>query len=397
MLILVTALGYFVDIYDLLLFSIVRVQSLKDIGVPDANMMTTGVHLINIQMAGLLTGGLLWGIIGDKKGRLTVLFGSILTYSVANLLNGVIHTLAQYAALRFIAGVGLAGELGAAVTLVNEALSKENRGLGTAFVASCGIAGAVVAGLVTEYTGWRHAFMIGGAMGLLLLLARVSVVESSMYEKISSDVKIVKGNFLWLFKDRARAFKYLRSIAMGVPIWFIVGVQLTFSPEIAKDLHITGPVLAGRAIMHCYAGAVVGDFLAGVVSHYLKNRRKAILIFLVLTSIGMFVFANFHDRTPEEFYKLSLYMGFASGYWAVLLTMTAEQFGTNIRSTVSSTVPNFIRATVIPLSSLFLFGGRHFGVLHTCLAISICTLTLAALSLWMSRETYGKDLNFIES
>ncbi len=395
-LIIVTALGYFVDIYDLLLFSIVRIPSLRGIGVPDSELMSTGVYLMNIQMAGLLVGGLLWGVVGDKKGRLSVLFGSILMYSVANLLNALVTTVPQYAILRFVAGIGLAGELGAAVTMISEALSKKNRGIGTAFVASTGIMGAVAAGFVAERYTWQQAYTIGGVMGLMLLFARVSVFESTLFEALKKRTEIQRGNFLWLFKKRARALKYLRCIALGVPIWFVVGVLLTFSPEIAKELGIPG-VTPGRPIMYCYGGAVMGDFLAGVTSQLLGKRKTAIALFLTMTTVGFIAFVNFQGRSFEEFCWLAGYMGFSSGYWAVLLTTTAEQFGTNIRSTVSSTVPNFIRATVIPLSSLFVYFGRQFGLINTAIVLSAFTVTLAYVSLWFTKETFERDLDFVEN
>ncbi len=401
-LIAVTAAGYFVDIYDLLLFSIVRVKSLRELGVPEGELLTTGVTLINLQMAGLLVGGLFWGILGDRKGRLAVLFGSILTYSLANLLNAGLlllpngAILPSYGALRFIAGVGLAGELGAAVTLVSEACSRERRGLATAFVASMGIAGAVFAGWVAEHTHWTQAYFIGGIMGLALLLARVSMAESALFVSLQEKHSTSRGDWWSLINESRLRGRYLGAIAQGMPIWFVVGVLLTFSPEIARELRITGELQAGRAIMHCYAGAVLGDFLAGVWSQVLGRRRSAVATFLLLTAVGMTAFVQFFDRSAEEFYWLSAFMGFASGYWAVLLSSTAEQFGTNIRSTVTSTVPNFIRATVIPMSTLFAWLGARTSLLSSAALISAATLLLAAWCLWRSRETFGADLDFIE-
>lgn len=401
-LIAVTAAGYFVDIYDLLLFSIVRVRSLRELGVSEAELLPTGVRLMNLQMAGLLVGGLFWGILGDRKGRLAVLFGSILTYSVANLLNAGLLALPApailpaYGALRFIAGIGLAGELGAAVTLVSEACSRERRGLATAFVASMGIAGAVFAGWVSERTHWTQAYLVGGLMGLVLLIARVSMAESALFVSLESKKSSPRGDWWSLITDPRLRGRYLGAIAQGMPIWFVVGVLLTFSPEIARELRITEEVQAGRAIMHCYAGAVVGDFLAGVWSQLLRKRRTAIATFLLLTTLGMTAFVRFFDRSAGEFYQLAAFMGFASGYWAVLLSSTAEQFGTNIRSTVTSTVPNFIRATVIPLSTLFVWLGARISLLYAGSLISGATLLLAGWCLWKSRETFGADLDFTE-
>jgi MFS family permease len=401
-LIAVTAAGYFVDIYDLLLFSIVRVKSLRELGIAEADLLWTGVLLINLQMAGLLVGGVFWGILGDRRGRLTVLFGSIVTYSLANLLNaGVMHLpgewpLRAYAALRFIAGVGLAGELGAAVTLVSEACSRERRGLATAFVASMGIAGAVFAGWIADRYHWTEAYFIGGVMGFLLLFMRVQMAESHLFRSLEDRDGVARGRFLSLLTDERLRWRYLGAIAQGMPIWFVVGVLLTFSPEIGRELRLTGEIQAGRVIMYCYGGAVVGDFLAGVWSQVLRRRRAAIATFLSLTAVGMVIFVRFHDRTFQEFCWLAAYMGFASGYWAVLLSSTAEQFGTNIRSTVTSTVPNFIRGMVIPMSAGFLMIGRASSLLTAAVIVSSATLLLAAFCLWRSRETFGADLDFVE-
>src|SRR5678815_49497 len=133
--VIVAALGYFVDIYDLLIFGIVRADSLKSIGIaPDAQLGPTQL-ILNTQMIALLLGGILWGVLGDKRGRISVLFGSIILYSLANIANGFVHTVPQYAAARFLAGLGLAGELGGGITLVSESLDEKTRGHGTTIVA----------------------------------------------------------------------------------------------------------------------------------------------------------------------------------------------------------------------------------------------------------------------
>jgi putative MFS transporter len=401
-LIAVTAAGYFVDIYDLLLFSIVRVRSLRELGIAESELLSTGVLLINLQMAGLLVGGIFWGILGDRRGRLTVLFGSIVLYSLANLLNaGILRLpadwmLPAYGVLRFVAGVGLAGELGAAVTLVSEACSRERRGLATAFVASTGIAGAVFAGWIADRYHWTEAYFIGGVMGFLLLFMRVQMAESHLFRSLEERKEVGRGEFLTLIANPRLRWRYLGAIAQGMPIWFVVGVLLTFSPEIGRELRLTGDLQAGRAIMFCYGGAVAGDFLAGLWSQVLRRRRAAIATFLLLTGVGMAIFVSFHGRSFEEFCWLAAYMGFASGYWAVLLSSTAEQFGTNIRSTVTSTVPNFIRGMVIPMSWTFLALGRATSLLTAAVVVSAATLVLAGYCVYRSRETFGADLDFVE-
>ena len=173
-----------VDMYDLFLFSINRVSSLKSLHISGEQLLADGIMLLNLQMAGMLIGGIFWGIMGDKKGRLSVLFGSILIYSIANIGNGFVTTVTQYAVLRFIAGFGLAGELGAGITLVTEILPKERRGYGTTLVATVGIMGALLAYFVSHLFDWRTAYFIGGGLGLILMILRVRVFESGMFMKL---------------------------------------------------------------------------------------------------------------------------------------------------------------------------------------------------------------------
>ena len=241
LLILVASLGYFVDIYDLVLFSVIRVQSLKAIGVADDQMLTVGVKLINAQMIGMVIGGVIWGILGDKMGRFKVLFGSILMYSLANIANGFVTEVNTYAVIRFIAGVGLAGELGAGITLVAESMSKEKRGYGTMLVAAIGLMGAVVAGLVGDKFHWQTAYFIGGGMGLALLVLRLGVMESSMYKNIAHK-NVSKGNILMLFNNWSRFKKYINCTLIALPTWFVVGILITFAPEFGKALGATEPL-----------------------------------------------------------------------------------------------------------------------------------------------------------
>ena len=251
--VIVAALGYFVDIYDLLLFSIVRVPSLHALQVPDDQLLSKGIYLINMQMAGMLIGGIFWGILGDKKGRLSVLFGSILLYSAANIANGFVTNIDQYALLRFIAGIGLAGELGAGITLVAEVLPKEIRGYGTSLVASVGVLGAVLAYFVADMYDWRIAYFIGGGLGLALLVLRFNVFESGIFKHIK-EKNTSRGNFFMLFTSKKRLLKYLRCIMIGLPIWFVIGILITFSPEFGKAIGLTEPVNAGKAVMFSYIG-----------------------------------------------------------------------------------------------------------------------------------------------
>lgn len=393
--VLVAALGYFVDIYDLVLFSIVRIKSLKGIGIPDADLMEKGIQLINTQMIGMLLGGLLWGILGDKKGRISVLFGSIFLYSAANIANAFVTDITWYGIIRFIAGVGLAGELGAGITLVSESMTKENRGYGAMIVASVGLLGAVCAALVGDYATWQVAYIVGGVLGLILLLLRIGVHESGMFKNILVDGS-EKGNFLTLFSTKKYFLKYLHCILIGVPIWFLVGIPVTFTPEFGKALGISETLSAGKAIMFCYAGLALGDILSGFLSQYFKSRKKILLLFIILTFISI-VYAMYGNiATSGAWYVACTLMGVAGGYVALFVSIASEQFGTNIRATVTTTAPNFVRASVVPVTLSFTALKSGMGLLNAAFFVGTITVLLAIWSARSLEETFGKDLNYIE-
>ena len=393
--VIVASLGYFVDIYDLILFSIVRVASLGSLGLQGRELLDQGVFLLNMQMGGMLLGGILWGVLGDKKGRVKILFGSIFLYSVANIGNGFVSSLGGYAAWRFIAGLGLAGELGAGVTLVLENLPRDSRGYGTMIVASVGVTGAILANFVAKNFDWRVAYFIGGGLGLLLLLMRIGVLESGMYREIE-DRPIRKGNFFSLFTKRANFFRYMNSILIGLPIWFAVGILITFSPEYAKALGVSGPVSAGEAVMFCYLGLVAGDFTSGFLSQFFGSRKKIVLLFQLLTGVVMAAYFMLRHVSPAFFYAQCAAIGFAVGYWAVFITVAAEQFGTNMRATVASTVPNFIRGMVIPITFSFQFAKERLGIIQGGAVVGIICLAVSLYALYNLEETFGKDLNYLE-
>jgi len=393
--VIVAALGYFVDIYDLVLFSIVRVPSLKSIGLSGQELIDQGVFLLNMQMAGMLVGGVLWGVLGDRKGRLKIMFASIFIYSIANLLNGMVTTLPAYAALRFIAGVGLAGELGAGITLVSEVLHRSVRGYGTMIVASVGVSGAILANFVAKAFDWRNAFFIGGVLGLLLLVTRISVAESGMFRQMS-DATVARGNFLSLFTDRGRLGRYIHSILIGVPTWFVVGVLITFSPEFARSLGVSGPVAAGNSVMFCYLGLVFGDLASGLLSQLLRSRRQVVFIFLLITLGGIGWYFLAAGVSVAMFYAICTFLGFGSGYWAIFVTIAAEQFGTNLRATVATTVPNFVRGMVVPITMLFQLCRKEFGLESGALIVGALCMVVALHSLWRLEETFHKDLDYYE-
>ena len=395
--VLVAALGYFVDIYDLLLFSIIRVSSLRDLGVDSEMIKVYGEEIITWQMIGLLLGGILWGIIGDKKGRLSVLFGSILLYSLANVANGFIQTVEQYKWIRFIAGIGLAGELGAGITLVSELISKEKRGIATSLVAGIGLSGAVLAFVFKENFSWRTCYFIGGGMGFILLMLRISVLESTLYNKMKT-ISHTKGNFFMLFTNRNRFKRYVLNILIGLPTWCCIGILVTFSKEFGEALHIKGEIDPGKAIMYAYVAVSIGDILVGFVSRYFKSRRKALFLFLTITAVFVCLFFTIlKDSTPQAFYWVCAGLGFGTGYWAILITMAAEQFGTNLRSTATTSIPNMVRGMLaIAILPLFKFLRVHFTYLDAGIYTSVIIISIALFAVWHIEETYGKDLDFYE-
>lgn len=388
----VAALGYFVDIYDLLLFSIIRIPSLADLGVTDSG--DTGLLILNTQMFGLLLGGILWGIMGDKLGRTRVLFLSIALYSIGNVLNGFVQTPMQYAWIRFFTGIGLAGELGAGITLVSELLPKEKRGIGTSVVAGVGLTGAVLAFFIAQWFDWRTCYFIGGGLGLALLLLRMSVFESGLYHKMSAQHHIVKGNFLMLFSKRERFMRYLRSILIGLPTWFVVGILISFSPEFAKQMGITEPIEPGIGIMISYSAIAVGDVIIGLLSQYLQSRKKAMHAFYIITMLGMLLF--FTAGGALQMYIAIGIMGFGTGFWAVFVTIGAENFGTNLRATAATTIPNMVRGSLNGITALFLLLQGSLSYVGSGIATAVVVMCITYWAISGLQETFGRDLDFIE-
>ncbi len=399
--VIVAALGYFVDIYDLLLFSIIRVKSLKGLGLTDALCDSEGKYIISIQMAGLLIGGILWGVMGDKKGRLSVLFGSIILYSLANIANGFVQNVPQYALARFIAGIGLAGELGAGITLVSELISKENRGKATSIVAGIGLTGAVAAYFIAHtFDNWRICYFIGGGLGLCLLLLRVSVFESGMYEGLQH-AKVAKGNFFMFFTNGKRFKKYILAILIGLPTWYVIGVLITFSKEFGENFGLSGKVDSGKSVMLAYVAISIGDLLIGFLSNSLKSRKKALYIFYALTIIGVVLYFNQTNGSDTGMYAICMLMGFGTGFWALFVTMAAEHFGTNLRATAATTVPNMVRGSLPLILLLFnsLKPAHNWSsqeYIHAGAITGVVVMLISTAAVFLTEETFGKDLNFIE-
>ncbi len=393
--VIVAALGYFVDIYDLLLFSIIRIPSLKSLGLNDAQIASDGLKIINIQMFGLLLGGILWGILGDKLGRMKVLFASIILYSIGNIANGFVETVNQYAAVRFFSGIGLAGELGASITLVSEILSKEKRGIGTSVVAGIGLLGAVFAFFMKESFEWRTCYFIGGGMGFMLLFLRAGVLESSMFHSIKNTT-IAKGKILMLFNNKKRFLKYIKAILIGLPTWYVIGILISFSDKFGKEMNIVGSIDPGKAVMFAYVAISIGDLAVGFISQWFKSRKKAIAFFYVIAIIGIILFFNLQGKTNNQLYWICALLGFGTGFWALFVTMSAEQFGTNIRATVTTTVPNMVRGSLVLISLVFTALQNSFTYTTSGWITGVLIMLISILALVYTNETFGKELNYVE-
>ena len=399
--IIIAALGYFVDIYELLLFSIVRKPSLLGIGVPDEKiaMLEASAMVINWQMIGLLIGGIIWGVLGDKKGRLSVLFGSILLYSVANFATGYVQTVDQYAWARFIGGIGLAGELGAGITLISEIMPKKNRGLGTSLVAGIGLLGAVFAYFVFKLTNdWRLCYKIGGGMGIVLLLLRVSVAESMMFAKVKAE-NISRGNFFMFFNNKTRFKKYMLAILIGLPTWYVIGILMNFSNRFASDLYTGSLIDSGRATMFGYIGISIGDITVGLVSQYFKSRKKALYIFYALTIVFSFFYFSSFNNSDSNMYLICGLLGFSSGFWAIFVTMGAEQFGTNLRATAATTIPNMVRGALPIMNLMFieLFQeSMKWSLIQSGIVTGAIVMIIAIIAAIFTEDTFKKDLNYVE-
>jgi MFS family permease len=395
----VAALGYFVDVYDLLLFTIVRQTSVMSIGSTAETIIVDSAHIINWQMSGLLIGGILWGVLGDKKGRLKVLFGSILLYSVANILTSFVQNVDQYAYCRFIGGIGLAGELGAGITLVSEMLPKHKRGIGTSMVAGIGLFGAVFAYFTFKYTNdWRLCYQIGGVLGFFLLILRVKVAESFMFESVKLS-KLAKGNFFMFFQNKKRFVKYITAILIGLPTWFVIGVLINYSNKFASSLYGINLIDSGRSIMLAYIGIASGDLLIGYVSQYFKSRKKALMLFYILSIIGMILFFSPFNNNDSRMYLICAFLGFSTGYWAIFNQMAAEQFGTNLRATAATTIPNMVRGALPLINFLFLdILQKKLGwdIVQSGMFTGAIVMVITLVAYFFTEETYHKDLDYME-
>ena len=398
--VIVAALGYFVDIYDLLLFTIVKKASVLSVGATDATLLTDSTKIINWQMGGLLLGGIVWGVLGDKKGRLSVLFGSIILYSAANFVTGFIQTVDQYAWCRFVAGLGLAGELGAGITLVSELLPKNKRGIGTSLVAGIGLFGAVAAYFTYQWTNedWRLCYKIGGGLGILLLFLRISVAESGMFKQVK-ETNVQRGNFLMFFNNAKRFKKYFLAILIGLPTWYVIGILVNQSDRFGKAMFGSTTIDSGRSIMFAYTAIAIGDILIGFVSQYFKSRKKALLLFYLLTTISLIIFFSGVNNSDARMYIICAMLGFSTGFWAIFVTMGAEQFGTNLRATAATTIPNMVRGALPLINLLFLNLFQkdwQWSLINSGIVTGIIVLSITFIAFYFTEETFHKDLNYTE-
>ena len=394
--VIIAALGYFVDIYDLLLFGIVRVPSLKDLNLDEAAISIQGASILNWQMTGLLLGGILWGVLGDRKGRLSVLFGSIITYSLANFACGFVQDVTTYKILRFIAGIGLAGELGAGITLVSESLPKHLRAIGTSIVAGVGLLGAVAGYFTVELFSWRNAYLVGGGLGIALLLLRIGVFESGLFATMKNQKGLSRGNFFNFFNDKDRFVLYLKCIGIGLPTWYVIGILSTFSNEVGKAMGITEEVKPGLTVMWCYVGLAAGDLLSGIISHWLNSRRKAVTALMTFTLVGSIIYLYAGIHSAAALYVTTLWLGFGIGYWAMFVTIGAEQFGTNIRATAATTIPNMVRGTVVGMTISYGALKPLVNEVHAAAIVGIVCFAIGFYSILTIPETHNRDLDFIE-
>jgi putative MFS transporter len=393
--VLVASLGYLVDIYDLILFSIVGGAGLDELRVPADQRLAVSMHILNMQMLGMLVGGLLWGILGDRRGRLSVLFGSIILYSLANIANGFVQTTEQFAWLRFIAGVGLAGELGAGVTLVVELLDKRRRGAATTIIAGVGVCGALLAYAVSQVVGWRTCFFIGGGMGLALLVLRIGVAESGMFATAVGK-GVSRGNFFRLFTSKRRAVRYVCVILCGVPIWYAIGILMTNADKLGAAMGMDPAPKRPDAVFWGYVGLAIGDFAAGALSQLMKSRKRALAIFIASVAFGTAFYFLVGPRSVGTFYAGCTILGVTTGYWAVFVTVASEQFGTNLRATATTTSPNFVRGSLVLVSAAFTALQPSMGLPGAAAAVGAAVVGIALVSLLGLEETYGKHLDYTE-
>lgn len=393
--VIVAALGFFVDIFDLLLFGVVRKSSFAELGLSPAEVLSKGELTVSIQLTGMVIGGIIWGIIGDKFGRLKILFGSILLYSIANIANGFVHDINWYIVIRFIAGLGLAGELGAGITLTAEILPKEKRGLAGTIVAVCGVLGGITAALLSKViSDWRTLYFIGGGIGLVLLALRVSVAESPMFSTLEKTI-VQRGNYLQFFTKKERFYRYAKGMLIGMPVWYCIGILIFFADEFARHMGISG-ITPGNAILFQYIGLGLGDVSAGLISQKLKSRKKALYIFYGIFIFFLVLFFTQHNSSPAYFYFICAGLGFGSGISVLYIITSAEQFGTNLRASAATSITNFVRGFAPLLFLIFTPLRNYTGYIQGAWLIGTGVMAISLSALYFTKESFGNNLDFVE-
>jgi MFS family permease len=391
---MIAGLGFMVDVYDVIIFAVVRISSLQSLGVPKEQLLSTGVFLLNMQLTGMVIGGVIWGVLGDKKGRRAALFGSIILYSIANLFNAGVQHVEVYAFLRFLAGIGLAGEIGAAMTIAAEVTPAKYRAYGTAVVAGMGVFGSIIASAVGDLMPWRVAFLTCGLIGTVLLFVRLHMKETAHFDKIKNEKNVQRGSLRLLFSSRDRVLRATRCVLAAVPIWFVFGVLVSFAPEVDGSHGATGTISIAQVALSYSFGETTGEVCSGIVSQLLKSRRKAMLLFVsgsTLCTIILFA-------APASLYAWICFpLGIFVGVWSVVVTSAAEQFGTNLRSTATTLIPNMVRASVIPITTAFSYLSPYIGASKAACLIGMLCYALAFLSISQMKETFGQDLDFLET
>ncbi len=371
------------------------------VGATMQTMLADSTKVINWQMLGLLIGGIAWGIMGDKKGRLSVLFGSIILYSIANFFTGFAETVNQYASARFAAGLGLAGELGAGITLVSELLPKTKRGIGTSLVAGIGLSGAVVAYFTFQFTqhDWRLCYKIGGCLGIVLLVLRISVAESGLFKQVKLQ-NVSRGNFLSFFTNAKRFRKYILAILIGLPTWYVIGVLVNQSDKFGNKLFGSTTIDSGRSIMFAYSAIALGDIAVGFVCQYFKSRKKGLLLYYLLCIASLCLFFSGYNNSDARMYTCCALLGFSTGFWAIFITMGAEQFGTNLRATAATTIPNMVRGALPLINLMFLNLFQQnlgWGLIRSGIITGVVIMTITLIAFYFTEETYHKDLDYLET
>jgi MFS family permease len=391
----VAALGYFVDLYDMLIFSSERVEALGSIGVAKQKMGEVGLMLQNYQMLGLVIGGFLFGILADKFGRLRVLFASILLYSVANIGNAFVTNVPAFAVARLIAGIGLAGELGVALSWISESLKPQQRTIATTIVSAFGLLGGVVAAIMATHFHWQTSYMIGGIMGLVLLAFRVSLNESKLFEQTrQSSAK--KGNLFQLLSNKKQLKKFVLCVLSGAPAFVLLSIYVTLAPEFGAAFGITEQISVAHGIMVFLIVFAMSDVACGLLSKIMRKRKTPLLIFACLQILSIGYYLLVPPQTVEAFYFRCMLLGFSAGYWGILITNSLEQFGTNIRATVATSTPSLIRGMTIPASIFFTVVSKQTSLVTAGAIVGFSLVAISIVSILLLDDKFENDLNFME-